>query len=78
MKNALAHTMSMLPELMLRSLTWDQGSEMYAHARLKIDADLDVYFCDPHSPWQRGTNENTLGSGPGSVDSLPAMTASKP
>jgi IS30 family transposase len=60
-RDAIAATIATLPEQLRRSLTWDQGAEMAQHARLRIDAGLDVYFCDPHSPWQRGTNENTNG-----------------
>ena len=60
-RDALASTITTLPDQLRRTLTWDQGSEMYRHAELKIAADIDIYFCDPHSPWQRGTNENTNG-----------------
>jgi len=60
-RDAITHTIATLPEQLRRSLTWDQGAEMSQHARLRIDTGLRVYFCDPHSPWQRGTNENTNG-----------------
>lgn len=60
-RDAIACTITTLPEQLRRSLTWDQGAEMAQHARLRVETGLKVYFCDPHSPWQRGTNENTNG-----------------
>ncbi len=60
-RDAITQAVGDLPEQLRRSLTWDQGAEMAQHARLQIDAGLQVYFCDPQSPWQRGTNENTNG-----------------
>jgi IS30 family transposase len=60
-RDAITRAIFTLPEQLRRSLTWDQGAELAQHARLKIDAGVQVYFCDPHSPWQRGTNENTNG-----------------
>ncbi len=58
---ALAKHVRKLPEELRRSLTWDQGKEMHAHKRFTIATNLQVYFCDPRSPWQRGSNENTNG-----------------
>ncbi len=60
-RDAITRTMASLPQQLRRSLTWDQGAEMSQHTRLRIDTGLRVYFCDPQSPWQRGTNENTNG-----------------
>jgi IS30 family transposase len=60
-RDAIADAITTLPDQLRRSLTWDQGAEMAQHAQLRIDAGLPVYFCDPQSPWQRGTNENTNG-----------------
>ena len=60
-RDAIADAITTLPQQLRRSLTWDQGAEMAQHAQLRIDTGLHVYFCDPRSPWQRGTNENTNG-----------------
>jgi len=59
--DALAGSISTLPAQLRRSLTWDQGHEMAEHRRFSVESGVDVYFCDPQSPWQRGSNENTNG-----------------
>jgi len=59
--SALSRQMVKLPMLLRQSLTWDRGTEMAAHQKLSVATNMDVYFCDPSSPWQRGTNENTNG-----------------
>jgi len=60
-RDAIAATITTLPEQLRRTLTWDRGKELAQHAQLSIDTGVAVYFADPHSPWQRGTNENTNG-----------------
>ncbi len=60
-RDAIAKSIQDLPEHLRKSLTWDQGAEMAQHERLKSETGIDVYFCDPQSPWQRGSNENTNG-----------------
>ena len=58
---ALVERVLTLPDQLRRSLTWDRGKEMAEHVRFSVDTGVQVYFCDPHSPWQRGSNENTNG-----------------
>jgi IS30 family transposase len=60
-RDAIAATITTLPEQLRRTLTWDRGKELAEHAQLTIDTDMRIFFADPHSPWQRGTNENTNG-----------------
>ena len=59
--NALIDNARQLPRELYQSLAWDRGKEMADHKRFTLATDIDVYFCDPHSPWQRGSNENTNG-----------------
>lgn len=60
-RDAIAAKIATLPEQLRKSLTWNQGAELAQHAQLRVDTGLAIYFCDPRSPWQRGSNENTNG-----------------
>jgi IS30 family transposase len=91
-QEALVAKMATLPEQLKLSLTWDQGNEMANHANIAEATGLEIYFCDPHSPWQRGTNENTNGLlrqylpkgsdlsfyGPGMLDNIAAELNARP
>jgi IS30 family transposase len=91
-RDAITDTITTLPEQLRRSLTWDQGLEMANHVQIAEATGLQIYFCDPHSPWQRGSNENTNGLlrqylpkgkdlsfyGPGMLDQISAQLNARP
>jgi IS30 family transposase len=60
-RDALAAQLACLPPTLLRTLTWDQGRELYYHEQISTLTSIQIYFCDPHAPWQRPSNENTNG-----------------
>ena len=74
-REAIATSIMRLPKQLRRSLTWDQGAELSQHAQLRTDTGLEVYFCDPRSPWQRGTNQNTNGLLPNTSPREPTSAA---
>jgi len=90
--DAMSEAIGRLPEQLRRSLTWDQGSEMALHTTITTETGMPIYFCDPHSPWQRGSNENTNGLlrqyfpkgtdlsfyGPGLLDQVAAELNARP
>jgi hypothetical protein len=84
-QEAMTTTMARLPRTLRRTLTWDQGQEMANHVQIAAALDLDIYFCDPHSPWQRGSNEtptvsfaSTSRSSPTSPATTPTTSTSSP
>jgi IS30 family transposase len=70
-RDVLAARINTLPDSLRLSLTWDQGPQMRECRHVCIDAGIDIYFCDPHSPWQRGTNENARADGHPALDARP-------
>jgi hypothetical protein len=83
-RDAIVASIKILPEQLRRSLTWDQGAELAQHAQLRIDTGLQVFFCDPRSPWQRGINQNNgllrqyLPKAPTSASTPPATSPRSP